>query len=317
MSGERPAVREIQISAESEGQRIDNFLLRVLKGVPKTRVYRLLRKGEVRVNRGRVKPGHKLRIGDRVRIPPVRTATGESADAPLSLKNKIEKTIIYEDNLIIVINKPSGLAVHGGSGVSFGAIEALRASRPTEKGLELVHRLDRDTSGCLAIAKKRSALRALQEMQREGVIRKRYLALLSGAMERQSQLVDARLRKNTLRSGERIVRVDPEGKPSRTRFQVLHRYPRATLVEAILETGRTHQIRVHARYIGHPILGDDKYGQNGGRELSRELGLKRLFLHALSLEFPWPEGGRRLHVEAPMPSELTRVLKALGGNEEV
>lgn len=295
----------------SDGQRIDNFLLRELKGVPRTLIYRLLRKGQVRVNKGRVKPNRKLSPGDVVRIPPVRLPTREEAGKPgILLLELLDKSIIYEDELLLIINKPSGLAVHGGSGISFGVIEILRALRPEAKFLELAHRLDRDTSGCLLVAKKRSALRILQDLQREGKVNKRYLALLKGHWRRGKEDVRVPLKKNILQSGERRVKVDPEGKDSRTIFRVKQGYAQATLVEAELKTGRTHQIRVHAAWLNSPILGDTKYGDEMANKSARSLGLKRLFLHAATLRFPWP-GRADYEIEAPLPGELAVVLERL------
>ncbi len=306
-----PKVRFIDVDETGEGQRIDNFLLRHLKGVPRTRVYKLLRRGEVRVNKGRAKPSQRLHLGDRVRIPPVRMASMEGVEAPgRGVMEKIERSVIYEDDLLLVLNKPSGVAVHGGSGLSYGVIEALRASRPEQKGLELVHRLDRDTSGCLMVAKRRSALRELQELQRKGGIQKRYWALLAGSWRRGSETVEAPLRKNILSGGERVVRVDPQGKPARTRFKRLRRFVDSTLVQAKLDTGRTHQIRVHAAYLGTPILGDSKYGDPVANQHYRSLGLKRLFLHAKSLEFHWSTG-KKFSIDAPLPEELDMLLERL------
>lgn len=295
----------------SDGQRIDNFLLRELKGVPRAHIYRLLRKGEVRVNKGRAKANRKLSQGDVVRIPPVRLPTREEAAGPgRNLIEAIEKTIIYEDDLIMIVNKPSGFAVHGGSGVSFGVIEVLRALRPEAKFLELAHRLDRDTSGCLMVAKKRSALRILQDLQREGKVKKRYLALLKGHWRRGKEDVRVPLKKNILQSGERRVKVDPEGKDSRTIFRVKRAYAQATLVEAELKTGRTHQIRVHAAWLQSPILGDTKYGDDTANKWARSVGLKRLFLHAAYLQFSWP-GRTDYKIEATLPADLAAVLESL------
>jgi len=306
-------VRLVTVDDSAEGQRVDNFLLKHLKGAPRTLIYRLLRKGEVRVNKGRVKPTYKLSIGDQVRIPPVRLAEpGEPVVVSDNQQASILKTIIYEDDLMIIVNKPSGWAVHGGSGVSLGVIEALRAARPELTQLELAHRLDRDTSGCLMLAKRRSALKSLQELQRRGAIKKRYLALLAGRWRKGQATVDMPLRKNTLAGGERVVRIDPEGKPSRTFYKVLDRYNEATLTEVTLDTGRTHQIRVHSAYLGTPILGDPKYGDAEANRAFRELGLRRLFLHAHSLAFTWPDTGERFDISAPLPDELQAVLDKLG-----
>jgi len=304
-------VRWVTVDEGSDGQRIDNFLLRELKGVPRTHIYRLLRKGEVRVNKGRAKANRKLILGDVVRIPPVRLPTREEAGKPShSLMQLIDKSIIYEDDLLLIISKPSGLAVHGGSGISFGVIEVLRALRPEAKFLELAHRLDRDTSGCLLVAKKRSALRILQDLQREGKVNKRYLALLEGRWRRGKEDVRVPLKKNILQSGERRVKVDPEGKDSRTIFRVRQAYSQATLVEAELKTGRTHQIRVHAAWLKSPILGDTKYGDETANKWARSQGLKRLFLHAVYLHFPWP-GRTDYEIEAPLPEDLVALLEKL------
>jgi 23S rRNA pseudouridine955/2504/2580 synthase len=310
------AVRRLRIDEGDAGQRLDNYLCRILKGVPKSRIYRIVRKGEVRVNKGRVEVSYKLQAGDELRIPPVRVA--EEGERPLvgaPLLQRLEAAILYEDERLLVLDKPSGLAVHGGSGVSLGVIEALRQMRPREKRIELVHRLDRDTSGCLLIAKRASALRELHELLRENRVDKRYLALAAGRLGRERIQVQAPLLKNTLKSGERMVRVDPEGKPAETHFLVKTRYAEATLVEARLLTGRTHQARVHLAHLGNPILGDDKYGQDAANQQARRQGLRRLFLHAESLAFPWPdggsEGGRELRVRAPLPPELQTYLSKL------
>ncbi|MGB5774776.1 MAG: 23S rRNA pseudouridine(955/2504/2580) synthase RluC [Sedimenticolaceae bacterium] len=313
--GQPARVRLVTVDENNDGQRLDNFLLSQLKGVPRSWVYRVLRRGEVRVNKGRCKPARRLQRGDVVRIPPVRQALKETSEPSDELKFKLEKSIIYEDKLILVINKPSGLAVHGGSGVSHGVIEILRASRPDAPFLELAHRLDRETSGCLLLAKRRSALRHLQELQRAGRITKRYLALLAGQIARTAWRGDAPLRKNTLKSGERIVRVDPGGKTALTLFGVLQRFADTTLVEAVLETGRTHQIRVHAAHNGTPIVGDPKYGDEAVNQRFRGLGLRRLFLHAASLQFDWPEEGECIRLEAPLPSELQSALENLRAHD--
>ena len=305
--------QQIAIGNENEGQRIDNFLISRLKGVPKSRIYRILRKGEVRINKGRIRPNYRLKEGDIIRIPPIRVAEAPfSGPPPALLAKRLADTILYEDSELLVIDKPSGIAVHGGSGVSQGVIETLRAMRPEARFLELVHRLDRDTSGCLMIAKKRSALRALHELLRNDHIDKRYVALVKGKWKGGERRVKAPLHKNTLASGERIVRVDPEGKSAVTVFRPVRRYPHATLVEATLLTGRTHQIRVHAAHIGHPIAGDEKYGSASFNREMRELGLSRLFLHARSLRFRLREESDPLQLEAPLPGELERLLKNLG-----
>ena len=304
-------VQLVTIDENNDGQRLDNFLLSQLKGVPRSWVYRVLRKGEVRVNKGRSKPSRRVYAGDVVRIPPVRKDDATSRSVPGNLVEKIETSIIFEDDQILAINKPSGIAVHGGSGLSFGVIEILRGARPDAPYLELAHRLDRETSGCLLLAKKRSALVRLQELQRAGRIEKRYLALLLGKIRKGTWRTDLPLRKNTLKSGERLVRVDPEGKAAATAFKVVQRFESASLVEATLETGRTHQIRVHAAANGTPILGDPKYGDEEQNREFRKIGLRRLFLHASTLRFQWPNmrGGMRL--EAPLPAELQSLLENL------
>jgi 23S rRNA pseudouridine955/2504/2580 synthase len=311
------SVSFIEVSQELAGQRIDNFLLRHFKGVPKSHVYRLLRKGEVRVNKGRVKAVYRVQAGDMIRLPPVRFDASPPSVPSEKFQARLDDTFLYEDERIIVINKPSGMAVHGGSGLSAGVIEALRASRPKEKHLELVHRLDRDTSGCLLISKKPSVLRTLHELMRANRVDKRYLALLAGSWRKGSKTVNMPLKKNTLQGGERVVRVDPEGKPAETRFRRLTRYADATLVEATLITGRTHQIRVHSAWLGSPILGDTKYGHEASNRELRALGLKRLFLHAYQLRFRWPDEQQERLFEAPLPDELEDCLNKLKKFNEV
>ena len=294
------------------GQRIDNFLMTQLKGVPKSRVYRILRKGEVRVNKKRVKPEYKLADGDQVRIPPIRVS--EETEVPnvkLDRVAALESQILYEDDHLMVINKASGMAVHGGSGLKFGVIEGLRALRPDARFLELVHRLDRDTSGCLLVAKKRSALRSLHEQLRNKTVEKNYHALVRGQWQKTDRKVCAPLLKNTLKSGERVVRVDPQGKESETRFKILQRYQDATLVQASPITGRTHQIRVHTLHAGHPIACDDKYGDQAFCSKMRQRGLNRLFLHAAELSFLHPKTEVTMRFEAPLDDELSAALEAL------
>ena len=312
-----PTVVFYEATSDDAGQRIDNFLLRYLKGAPKSLIYRILRKGEVRVNKGRVKAVYRLQAGDRVRIPPVRLGPSEAKQPSAGLKARLDDTILYEDERIIVINKPSGMAVHGGSGINAGVIEALRALRPEESRLELVHRLDRDTSGCLLISKKPAVLRTLHELIRGNRVDKRYLALLAGSWRKGAKQVDAPLLKNTLQGGERVVRVDPDGKPAETRYRRLERYNDATLVEVELITGRTHQIRVHSAWLGSPVLGDTKYGDETANRRLRELGLKRLFLHAHRLRFRWPGEKRDMAIEAPLPDELQALLAKLKKHNEV
>lgn len=309
------AVQWVDIDAELEGQRIDNFLVTRLKGVPRSLIYRILRRGEVRVNRGRIKPSYRLQAGDQVRIPPLRVSETEEPVRPgRQTVNAVEAGILYEDAGLLVLNKPSGLAVHGGSGVNYGVIEALRAMRPDAPFLELVHRLDRETSGCLIIAKKRSHLRRLHAMLRpegEEGMEKYYLALVRGRWQGGTRTIDAPLRKNTLRSGERMVCVASDGKPSQSVFTPLVRYADATLMQVRLLTGRTHQARVHAAHAGHPIAGDEKYGDETFNRTMAVRGLARLFLHAERLRFAHPGSGEPLEVSAPLESRLQAVLARL------
>lgn len=309
----RTPIQFIDVDEEYAGQRLDNFLLSRLKGVPKSVIYRVVRKGEVRVNKGRTKPEYKLQAGDQVRVPPlVVSAEKDQVSTKLSLVKNLESHILFEDNDLIVINKPTGMAVHGGSGLQFGVIEALRALRPTAKFLELVHRLDRDTSGCLLIAKKRSVLTHLHEQLRLKTVEKKYWALVAGQWDARNKKVTEPLKKNTLQSGERVVRVDErEGKPSETRFKILQRYQEGTLVEAFPVTGRTHQIRVHTACVGHPIACDDKYGDNEFTSQMNALGLKRLYLHAKTLAFTHPNTGEVMRCEAPLDQELAQILTKL------
>jgi len=304
-------VVQLQVDEAYVGQRLDNFLMRQYRRVPKTRIYRALRKGEVRVNGKRAKPEYRLQPQDRLRIPPLRQAEQSSATrAPTRWVELLENSIIYEDKGMLVINKPAGLAVHGGSGLGFGLIECLRQSRPQERSLELVHRLDRDTSGCLLIARKPAVLKDLHRQLRGGDVDKRYLALVAGRWPARQRRVEAPLKKNQLQSGERMVRISAEGKPSVTEFRVVERFKGATLVEASPITGRTHQIRVHALHQGFPLLGDDKYNSDQSQVLSRDLGLKRLFLHASSLSFHTLEG-KRVQVEAELDPALDAILAKL------
>ncbi len=302
----------VDIREEQSGQRVDNFLLTRLKGVPRSHVYRLLRTGQVRVNKKRIKPTYRLQTGDMVRLPPVRTAQRQASGAPgKRMLQSLEHATLYEDPELLILNKPSGMAVHGGSGVSFGVIEGLRALRPDAPYLELVHRLDRDTSGCLMIAKKRSELRRLHRLLRQGDSDKRYLALLKGHWQGGRRGVDAPLFKNVLHSGDRLVRVSENGKASLSIFAPLEIFANASLMEIILKTGRTHQIRVHASHIEHPVAGDLKYGSDEFNRQMQAQGLKRLFLHAASLEFVVPDTNKRVRVKAPLGKSLETVLKKL------
>jgi 23S rRNA pseudouridine955/2504/2580 synthase len=312
-SSDRPQVRFYTIDSDEAGQRIDNYLLKTLKGVPKSMIYRLLRKGEIRVNKKRTKPEYKIVGDDLVRVAPIRISENtNTVSTKLNIVANLEKHILFEDELFIVLNKPSGMAVHGGSGLSFGVIEALRALRPQSKMLELVHRLDRDTSGCLVIAKKRSALRFLHEQLRNKQVQKFYHALVKGSWSTKLTKVTEGLKKNELKSGERIVVVDNvNGKESETRFKVLQNYHGATLVRAFPVTGRTHQIRVHCFCKGHPIACDDKYGHEDFTDEMKKHGLDRLFLHAASIEFMHPRTEQKIKIEAPLEPRLEKALKKL------
>ncbi|MCG7371094.1 23S rRNA pseudouridine(955/2504/2580) synthase RluC [Pseudomonas luteola] len=305
-------VQLFEVSSELAGQRIDNYLRTLLKGAPKTFIYRILRKGEVRVNKGRIKPDYRLQAGDIVRVPPMRLPEkDEPAPVSQALAELMEAAIVYEDKTLIVINKPAGIAVHGGSGVSLGVIEVFRQIRPDAKDLELVHRLDRDTSGLLMIAKRRSMLRHLHEALRGDGVDKRYHALVRGHWPAAKKQIRAPLMKNNLRSGERMVEVNVEGKDALTEFRVLRRYGDfATLVEAKPVTGRTHQIRVHAKHAGHSIAGDPKYGDEAFSREIRDLGGKRLFLHAASLNVPLPDG-ETLQLTAPVDETWAATLSRL------
>ena len=291
----KPRAKWLEVGEESEAQRIDNFLLRELKGVPKSHVYRVLRSGEVRVNSGRVKPDYRLQVGDRVRIPPLRVAERK----PLPPR-PLDLPVAFEDASVLVIDKPSGVAVHGGSGVSHGVIESLRASRPQAKFLELAHRLDRDTSGLLIVCKKRSALVELHRMLRVGEVRKIYFAVVKGVLEKGTLELRAALHKYVNAAGERRVSVKPDGMPALTRIKKLKSSADFSLLEVELMTGRTHQIRVHLAHAGHPVVGDDKYGDFA---LNRQLK-QRLLLHAAKLSFKHPLSGEPVKLESPLPADL-------------
>lgn len=304
-----PKVKTVEITDENDGQRLDNFLITYLKGVPKSRIYRIVRKGEVRVNKGRKDVKYRLCAGDLVRIPPVKIAQrDETVFIPAILKQTLNREILFEDESLLIVNKPSGFAVHGGSGIQSGVIEALRDLRQELRFLELVHRLDRDTSGCLIVAKKRSALRNLHEQFRGNGIQKHYLALLAGKWQKKKLLVDKALQKNVSRGGERMVVVSASGKAAETTFKRLQLFPAATLVEASPHTGRTHQIRVHAASMGHPIVGDARYGTADINKEFRERGFKRLFLHAQKLTFQHPVFEQILSVTAPLPPDLAKLI---------
>ena len=309
-------VRRVQVDADRAGQRIDNFLAGQLKGVPRSMVYRLLRTGQVRINGKRAKPDARLAEGDEVRIPPVRLGEPDTPTRPPErLLVALEAAIVFEDARLLALNKPSGMASHGGSGISFGVIESLRALRPNQS-LELVHRLDRDTSGLLVVAKKRSVLIELQALLREdhgAGLNKRYLALLTGRLPDGTLTVDAPLHIGLRQGGERHVQVHPQGKPSTSHFRVLERRGGHSYCEVRIETGRTHQIRVHAAHLGHPVAGDDKYGaEDVNRRLRDQAGLRRLFLHAASLEFALDGGNAPYLLNAPLAPDLAAALDRLG-----
>lgn len=305
-------IQHLAVAADHIGQRLDNFLLVKLKGLPKSRLYRIVRKGEIRVNKKRVKPDYRLQAGDIIRIPPLRLSTNLEKKTPnAKLMLLFEKAIIFEDKNFLVINKPAGIAVHGGSGIKQGVIEVFRALRPKQTYLELVHRLDRDTSGCLMLAKKSSILKELHALLRNGAIKKTYLALVVGYWPRSVEQIAAPLYKNQLRSGERIVRVHKEGKSALTRFHPIRYFDESTLVEAFPFTGRTHQIRVHAQYAEHPIIGDEKYGDKTANKKMYNLGCKRLFLHASQLEFSLLSTKQTFVLKAELPNDLRSILNKL------
>lgn len=302
-------VRYTEITAEEAGQRLDNYLMRILKGVPKSHVYRIIRGGEVRVNKKRAQAATRLSAGDSIRIPPVRTAQEKQIHVGEKLEQRLKESVIFEDNGLLVINKPAGIAVHGGSGLSLGVIEALRKTRQDLSYLELVHRLDRETSGCLLLAKKRSVLRSIQALLEARDVAKTYWALLVNPWEgAKIQKVEAALQKNTLKSGERIVSAQPEGKASETDFKLLENYQSACWVEVSPKTGRTHQIRVHSALLGHPIIGDDKYGEETLTE-ALQLNYSRLYLHARAIQFNL--NGKKHRFEANLDDRFAETIKQL------
>ena len=311
-------VKIVKIPRDREGQRLDNFLLGLLKGAPRSLIYKIIRGGQVRINGKRARPEDRLEEDDEVRVPPVKIDQPDPNRAPpKAMLERLEASIVFEDKALLVLNKPSGIATHGGSGISFGVIEALRALRPNEP-LELVHRLDRDTSGVLVLAKKRSALLQLQTLMREQDEdhgpEKQYLALLVGRMPSGTMTVKAALQKSVMQGGERMVRVDNDGKASVSHFTLLERRGGYSFCKIRIETGRTHQIRVHAAHIGHPVAGDDKYGdKEANKKLSSQFGLKRLFLHATSMHFALNDGQTPYLLNAPLAEELNDVLNKLVG----
>ena len=310
----RRAAHHREVDADSTGQRLDNFLLGALPGVPRDHVYRLIRSGQVRVNSGRVRAGHRLEEGDRVRVPPVSQRGSPPVQVPVNRVRWLAERILYEDGKFLVLDKPAGMPVHAGSGVDFGCIEALRSLAPGLRKADLVHRLDRGTSGCLMIAKRRSVLRQLHALLRTGGVEKRYLALLQGYWPYGRMDIDASL-STRRRGGESFVRVDPAGKSAHSRFRVVEHFrKRATLVEVLIGTGRTHQIRVHAAHAGHPLAGDERYGRRAFNTEMSALGLQRIFLHAHALEFVWPDSEEVFAVSTPLPPELSVILDALGSS---
>jgi 23S rRNA pseudouridine955/2504/2580 synthase len=306
-------VRQVEVGEAGQGQRLDNFLGKLLKDVPRTHLFRVIRKGEVRVNGKRAKPELRLQASDIVRVPPIRV--GEAAPprrAPSAMVQSILDAIVHEDPRVLVINKPAGIAVHGGSGVSFGVIEALRAARPDET-LELAHRLDRETSGILLVSRKPAALRHLHALLRDGLVEKRYLALVKGKWELGKKRIDAPLRTDIRVGGERTVKADASGKEAASVFRPVQFFgKKASLVEVELETGRTHQIRVHATHAGYPLAGDEKYGDEEFNEKMKALGLTRMFLHAHQVSFTWPDTGVEFTATTPLPAELASVIDVLG-----
>jgi len=308
--------RRVRAGSGSEGQRLDNFLLRELAGLPRSRVYRLLRKGEVRVNGKRKQADYRLAADDEVRLPPVRVdapSAGGPRRVPDALLETVRRAIVLEDARLLVLAKPAGLPVHGGSGLAFGAIEALRALRP-EEPLELVHRLDRETSGCLLVARTRGALRAAHALLRQGEVEKHYAALVVGRWRLGRKTIDAPVQTNSRQGGERVVRVHRAGKTAVSVFNPLTHYRDvATRMDVAIHTGRTHQIRVHAAFAGHPVAGDDKYGDRECNARLRAFGLRRMFLHAASIAFRWPDTGEAFRAESPLPEELEAVLERLRG----
>lgn len=313
LSSTKPQLLEVPESAV--GQRLDNYLLKILKGVPKSHLYRLLRKGEIRVNKKRAKPDYRLIATDIIRLAPIRLSEKSPVTKPSeNLTTYLKQQILFEDKRILIINKPAGLAVHGGSGVSLGLIEALRTIYPKLDFLELVHRLDRDTSGCIILAKKPSILKILHEKMRTNKVVKIYQLLAKGHWPQHLQRIDAPLQKNHLQSGERMVFVNTDGKPAITEFKVLQHFQHATLLQAKLLTGRTHQIRVHALHAGHPLVGDEKYGDKTFNKMLQQMGCKRLFLHAYQLQFSLPDAAdieETIKVTAPLPEDLTKFLQHL------
>lgn len=307
-----PQVRFVTVSADDDGMRLDNYLMRELKGVPKSHVYRIIRSGEVRIDKGRVKPNSRLSAGCVVRIPPVRTASRSAARPPDALIDRVLAAIIHERDGVMALNKPAGLAVHGGSGVSFGLIEVLRHARADDR-LELVHRIDRETSGLLLVAQGRKVLGAMQAALNAEAAEKRYLALVHGAWPESLSRVTAPLERDRERGGERMVEVAEGGRRAESFFAIQRQFADSSLLNVRITTGRTHQIRVHAAHNGHPVLGDDKYGDREANQRARDRGLKRMFLHAWRLRLPGlGPSGAALELEAPLAPELVTYMESLG-----
>jgi len=306
-----PGLKWLEVSPEESGQRIDNYLIKQLKGVPRSMIYRLLRKGAVRVNKKRKKPEYRIEAGDIIKIPPVRTSEAGTVDIPSARIDKIRDDILFEDDSLMVLNKASGMAVHGGSGLAWGLIEVARQAWPEHSSIELVHRLDRFTSGCLLLAKTRPALLEIQQQIKECTLHKSYLALTQGHWPAAEVKIDSPLLKNVKQGGERMVQVSPDGKTATSYFRPLTEYPEATLCEVEIVTGRTHQIRVHAASEGHPVAGDSKYGQTSFNRQMKKKGLRRLFLHAHKITLKHPESGKLLCIEAPLAGDLKQLLVTL------
>lgn len=306
-------VRHLPVGQEYAGQRLDNFLLRELKGVSRSLVYRIVRRGEVRINGGRAKPAQRLAAGDTIRVPPIERLVqgGDPESLPPALLERVEDAVVHEDEDLLVLDKPPGLAVHGGTGLRYGLIEAVRAARPHAPFLELVHRLDRETSGLLLIARSRGALTRLHDLWRTGKVEKRYLTLLHGRWQGEDRQIDLPLSREAGRGRMRNVSVDEDGDRARSRFKPLRRLPAHTLMEVAIDTGRTHQIRVHAAHLGHPVAGDARYGDFAADRILRGVGLKRQFLHAAELKFQMPGSGRRYHFKSELPEDLRTVLERL------
>jgi 23S rRNA pseudouridine955/2504/2580 synthase len=305
----KSSVQQITINSDDDDRRIDNFLMSRLKGVPRTRIYQMLRKGEVRVNKGRIKQTYRLQLNDVVRIPPVSVnAPSESGNPPAYMIDMLKSGVLFEDHNIIALNKPAGIVVHSGTGRTYGVIEVLRHLRPQESNLQLVHRIDQDTSGCLLLSKTSQGLKLLHSALRDAEVEKKYTSLLKGDIGKHKINVDVSLQKNIMLSGERLVQVDKEGKVAHSCFRRLRKYRDTCLAEVIIETGRTHQIRVHSRHIGHPVIGDDKYGDKELNKKIKKEGLKRMFLHAAELSLPG-YGSSGLHITAPLTDNLQSFLE--------